>query len=137
MVALTADRRTAARENRIYSDPMAANVTIYKGAIVVLDAAGNATRGTAATGLIARGVARERAVNGATAGATRIESEAGTFLFANSAAADLITRAEIGDDCFIVDDQTVAKTNGGATRSVAGKVVDVVPGGVFVAIGTN
>ena len=50
MVALTADRRTAARENRIYSDPMAANVTIYKGAIVVLDAAGNATRGTAATG---------------------------------------------------------------------------------------
>jgi hypothetical protein len=48
----------------------------------------------------------------------------------------LITRAEIGDDCYIVDDSTVAKTNpGGNTRSVAGKIVDVDAKGVWVRIG--
>ena len=37
--------------------------------------------------------------------------------FANSASGDLITAAEVGSDCYIVDDQTVAKTNGSSTRS--------------------
>ena len=38
----------------------------------------------------------------------------------------------MGSDCYIVDDQTVAKTNGGATRCVAGKVWDVDAEGVWV-----
>ena len=38
--------------------------------------------------------------------------------FANSAAADAITLADVGADCYMVDDQTVAKTHGGNTRSV-------------------
>ncbi|KAK0329991.1 hypothetical protein LTR94_034588, partial [Friedmanniomyces endolithicus] len=56
----------------------------------------------------------------------------GQFRWANSAAADAITRAEIGDPAYIVDDQTVAKTNGGATRSVAGTIRDVDAQGVWV-----
>lgn len=135
MVALTTDRRTARRDNRDYSDPMAANTTIFKGALVMLDAAGNATKGAAAAGQIARGVAKETKTNGAVAGVEKIATEAGTFRFANSAAGDLIARAEIGDDCYIVDDQTVAKTNGGATRSIAGKIIDVDASGVWVAVG--
>ena len=59
----------------------------------------------------------------------------GVFKFENSSAGDAIAIAEIGDDCYIVDDQTVAKTNGGSTRSVAGKVIDVVSDGVFVLVG--
>ncbi len=137
MVALTTERRTGRRENRDYVDPMAANATIYKGALVVLDAAGNANRGTTAAGLIVRGVAKETKVNGATAGVENVASEAGTFRFANSAAGDLIARAEIGDDCYIVDDQTVAKTSGGATRSIAGKIIDVDAAGVWVAVGIH
>ena len=39
---------------------------------------------------------------------------------------------DIGKDCFIVDDQTVAKTNGANTRSRAGKVFDVDADGVWV-----
>ena len=58
----------------------------------------------------------------------------GCFRFANSVAADLIALADIGADCFIVDDQTVAKTNGGATRSIAGKIRDVDADGVWVQI---
>ena len=51
---------------------------------------------------------------------------------ANSAAADQITAADIGNDCYGVDDQTVAKTNGANTRSVAGKIYDVDAQGVWV-----
>ena len=46
--------------------------------------------------------------------------------------ADAITLADVGSDCYIVDDQTVAKTNGTNTRSVAGKVFDVDADGVWV-----
>ena len=56
----------------------------------------------------------------------------GTFRFGNSASGDLIAIADIGNDCYIVDDQTVAKTNGTNTRSVAGKVHDVDAEGVWV-----
>jgi hypothetical protein len=40
----------------------------------------------------------------------------------------------IGNDCYIVDDQTVAKTNGTATRSIAGKIRAVDAQGVWVEI---
>ncbi len=46
----------------------------------------------------------------------------GRHRFANSAAGDLITKADIGAACYIVDDQTVARTNGTNTRSPAGVV---------------
>jgi hypothetical protein len=45
--------------------------------------------------------------------------------FQNSTAGDLIAQADVGTDCYIVDDQTVAKTSGTNTRSVAGKVQEV------------
>lgn len=41
----------------------------------------------------------------------------------------------MGADCFIVDDQTVAKTNGTNTRSRAGIVAAVDADGVWVQIG--
>jgi hypothetical protein len=50
----------------------------------------------------------------------------------NSAAADLIAKADIGASCYVVDDQTVAKTNGGGARPRAGKVFDVDEYGVWV-----
>lgn len=66
------------------------------------------------------------------AGALTIEYRQGIFLFANSAAGDLITIADIGKLCYIVDDQTVAKTDGTATRSRAGIVDGVEASGVWV-----
>ena len=56
----------------------------------------------------------------------------GCFRFANSASADAIALADVGADCYIVDDQTVALTNGSSTRSVAGKIHDVDSSGVWV-----
>ena len=92
-----------------------------------------AAAGATATTLKAVGVAERRADNSAgAAGAIRVRCRKGPHLFANSAAADAIALADVGADCFIVDDQTVAKTNGANTRSVAGKVFDVDADGVWV-----
>jgi len=135
MVALTEAKGTKSRDGRDYSRAVAANTRILQGALVCLNATGYATKGAVATTLIADGVAKQTVDNtGGADGAVRIEVEKGVFLFANSAAADAITIAEIGDACFIVDDQTVAKTNGGATRSTAGTIVDVDALGVWVRI---
>lgn len=136
MSALSAPRNTPEREGALFSDPVAAAVTCHAGALLVLDASGNAKPGVAATGLTARGRCEETVDNSAgSAGAQRVRSKAGVFRFANSASTDEITRAEIGDTCYIVDDQTVAKTDDAASRSAAGTVVDVDDAGVWVRVG--
>ena len=69
------------------------------------------------------------------AGAVSAETETGVFRFKNSAAGDLITRADLGVDCYIVDDETVAKTSATNTRAIAGKVRDIDADGVWVQVG--
>ncbi len=133
MAALTADRPTPKREGKMLSLPVAASTLIYAGGIVCVNASGWATKGAVATTLKTVGVAVERADNSAGAnGAIQVRVERGTWLMANSGGGDLIARADIGTQCFVVDDQTVAKTNGGSTRSVAGIVRDVDAAGVWV-----
>lgn len=134
MTALTADRDTPRRAGDTYSFPMAASVTCYAGALAVLDSDGNCKPGVTGTGLIAVGRVAAQATNGATAAAA-VVVERGTFRWANSAAADAITKANIGEVCYIVDDQTVAATSGSATRSPAGIVADVDDAGVWVTCG--
>lgn len=133
---LTGERGTPSRDGKTFNRAVAAGVKIFQGGLTCLSATGFATPGAAATTLVADGVALATVDNSAGAdGDVSVEVEKGTFRFANSAAGDAITRAEIGDDCYIVDDETVAKTDGGATRSIAGKIVDVVAQGVWVAVG--
>ncbi len=56
----------------------------------------------------------------------------GVFCFDSAGGADAITFDDIGATCYVVDDQTVALTNGTGTRSVAGKIHDVDAAGVWV-----
>lgn len=132
MAALTADRNTPRRERGIESHPVKGATTIHAGALVCLDATGQLVPGALATGLIARGRADEKVANDGADGAVRCNVRQGIFRWNNSAAADAITRAEIGDLAYIVDDQTVAKTNGTNTRSAAGTIRDVDAQGVWV-----
>ena len=133
MAALTTDRNTPRRDGASMSVPVAAAQQIFAGSLVAVNATGYATPGATATTLRGIGRAEAQADNSAGAdGAISVDVMRGVFRFANSAAADLITRAEIGADCYIVDDQTVAKTNGTGTRSVAGTVFDVDADGVWV-----
>jgi hypothetical protein len=133
MTALTQDRNTLRRDGQQLEPPVAGATKIYAGSIVAINAAGYAVPGATATTLKAAGVAEHRADNSAgAAGDIRVRLRKGTHVFANSAAADAIALTDIGADCYIVDDQTVAKTNGTNTRSVAGKVFDVDANGVWV-----
>lgn len=133
MAALTQDRNTLRRDGTLIEPPVAANTRIFTGALVAINAAGLAVPGSTSATLKGAGSALTFADNTlGTAGAIRVRVDKRPARFANSAAADAITLADLGGDCFIVDDQTVAKTNGGNTRSRAGKVFDVDADGVWI-----
>lgn len=114
--------------------PVAASTLIHAGTIACLNASGLLTKGAVSTTLKAVGVAPRRIDNASgAASAIRGEVETGVFgPFKNSAAGDEIVLADVNANCFIVDDETVAKTNGTNTRSVAGVVWDVTAEGVWV-----
>lgn len=124
MATLASARNTRERLALDFSYSVAAATTIYAGSIVTLTAAGYA-RGGKQGGTRAVGVAQNNADNSTGAdGAKTVNVKRGCFQFLNFAT-DLVTPADIGNDCYVVDDETVAKTNGGATRVIAGKIVGI------------
>ncbi len=134
-MALTKDRNTPSREGKLVQHPVAANKIVYAGSLVVLNASGYAEPGSTSTTITAVGMAENHVNNsaGGNGASGNVEIRRGIFRFANTAA-DAVTRAEIGKSCYIVDDYSVAKTNGTNTRSIAGKVIDVDSNGVWVEI---
>lgn len=135
-MALTQERDTQRRNGDQGVGPVAAATKIFAGAIVCAQSgAAYFTKGTTATTLRAVGVAEETADNtGGAAGAINVKYRRdGWFRFKNSAAADAITLADVGADCYIVDDETVAKTSDTNARSVAGKVRHVDADGVWIS----
>lgn len=133
MAALTAARNTKERAGEVFDFPVAASTTIHMGSLVALNA-GYAAPGATATGRIAVGRAEE-SVTAVAAGSVSVRVKTGIFKFGNSAAGDAIAQADAGADCYIVDDQTVAKTDGTGTRSAAGKIVAIDSDGVWVKVG--
>jgi hypothetical protein len=139
MAALTSERDTVQSGDGCFptgnqSYKVKAATKCLQGGIAVSDA-GYAAPGRTATGLVAIGVFSETADNtSGAAGAIEVDVLEGVFKFANHGA-DLVAQANVGSDCYIVDDQTVAATSGGSTRSRAGKVVRVESDGVLVRIG--
>jgi len=112
--------------------PVKGGVKIYAGGMVVLDG-GYAKPAAEATGLVCIGRAEEYVDNSdGSDGDVFVNVRRGIFRYNNSSSSDEITRADIGSDCYLVDDETVAKTYGSGTRSVAGKVFDVDDEGVWV-----
>lgn len=112
---------------------------IFSGAIVCLDANGRAIKGTTiALGAVScAGKASSDIDNSAgAADAIDVELEYGVFRFANSAGGDAIASKNRYQDCFVVDDQTVALTDGGNARVKAGKIIEVDSSGVWVLMGT-
>jgi hypothetical protein len=134
-MALSKDRLATKERNGVdFVYPVAAATKIYAGALVMLDG-GYAKPGAVATGKVAVGRAEEQVDNsGGSNGDVTVRVKRGVFLFNNSAASDAIALSDVGANCYIVDDETVAKTNGTNTRSVAGKIEDVSAEGVWVRI---
>lgn len=134
MVALTADRNTAMKQGDLRVGLVGAATKTFKGAIVMRNAAGYLIKGATAVGSFGVGISQTYADNTAGAnGALSINWRPGVAYLANLAA-DLCLVTDIGAKCWIADDQTVARTNGGATRSPAGVIEDVDANGVWVRL---
>lgn len=139
MSALDAARLTAERQPGVItlSRPVKGGVQLFPGAIVVQGADGYAKPGATATGLTALGRAEAAADNRlGDDGDMVVVVKRGVFRFDNSAGGDQITAAEIDAAAYLVDDQTVAKTDAGGTRSRAGIVRDVDADGVWIELGS-
>lgn len=132
MAALTADRNTPLRLGDTRTSPVAANVQIFAGALLMRDASGNVTPGAVATGALGVGRA-EAAVNntGGSAGDVTVTWRRGVFLARNHGA-DALAAGDEDALCYFVDDETVAASDGGGARSKAGIVDEVTAQGVWV-----
>lgn len=132
MAALTEDRKTQMRDGEVMSLQVAGAKSIFAGALVARDASGYATPGATATGIRGIGRAEGQADNSSGAdGDMAVAVRKGVFCFDNDGT-DTVTIAHIGNDCYMVDDQSVASNDGTGTRSVAGTVFDVDADGVWV-----
>jgi len=136
-MALTGDRNTPQRAGDFLVLPVAAATVIHAGSLVVLNG-GFAEPGSTDTGLIAIGRAEQSVDNSlGDAGDLTVKVRRGCFQFANSGGGEAIAAANIGSACYIVDDQTVAKTSDTGARSRAGRIMEVDSRGVWVQVGNG
>lgn len=140
-MALTADRLTPQMGTEpipsVLSLPVAASTLIYAGALVAVNASGYAvpasTPAAGAAHLQVVGRAEKQADNSAgSAGAISVTVQQGVFRWKNSSSTNAIVAADVGRDCFAVDDETVARTSNLGARSHAGRVMLVDSSGVWV-----
>ncbi len=115
--------------------PVASGVTIYQGALLVLNASGNVEPATTGLGLVVLGRAEMEYPPSTSAGEFLVRTTIGVFNYASATGGgDDITAGDKGAVCYLVDDQTVALTDGGGRRSPAGTVNAVDGEGVWVEV---
>lgn len=132
-MALISSRATQQKDRDSFAFPVAAGAKVYGGALVALNANGFAVGGLTAIGLRYQGRSEEFVDNtgGVDGGKFVVVRRNKAFKWKNSGA-DPVSQADVGNLVYIVDDETVAKTNGGNTRSAAGKLLGIEPDGVWV-----
>lgn len=134
MTATTEPRNTLRRNAVRLHAVVNSGATLYAGTLAtLLTATGAAVPAGTANAGPAVGVALDTVTGD---GVKTIELERGyAWRFANSASTDEITKGDIGATCYMVDNQTVAKTDNSAARKAAGKIIDVDAQGVWVLVG--
>lgn len=116
----------------LMSYPVLTGVTIYEGAIVVINASGYAKPGVSEASDKTVGRALATIASGAAASGTfQVPVAQGVFKFLVNGTA--VTIADIGVTVYVYDDQTVTKTSTGA--SIAGVIYGVdADGGAWVLL---
>jgi hypothetical protein len=123
---LTDNRLTPSKSGKSVSLVVSNGVTIYAGGMVAVDGAGEAVAAADTSGFTVVGKASEKVDN--SSDGESIEVDIGIFRWVNAGA---FTDANIGDICYVLDDNSV--TNGAGSNSIiAGNVVDVDSSGVWV-----
>jgi hypothetical protein len=138
MTALTRSLTPNEIKGKLYRLPVAGLVKIFGGAVVVLNSDGYAEPATTGTSLRPIGIAEPTGIVDNTEGDDGdlyVEVRSGIWGLQNSAGGDEITVTDIGATVYLVDDQTVAKTTGGGTRSAAGAVRMIEGSLVYVELG--
>lgn len=119
--------------------PLGAGVTVYSGSIALLSNVGYLKNASspAATDHIAGMITDPTGgtyvktgpgiVNSGAAGAVWVDCATGTFLLQSATGSDQLSEATAGATVYVVDEQTVGATNGGATRPVAGIQLPIDP----------
>jgi hypothetical protein len=142
MSALTAQRRISNLIDGLllpFDYPAKASTVFYKGGFVGLDATGylvpmTATAGLRAAGAVDTGQAAKVDTTGQSDGDTVFKVQAGIWS-ANNHASDTVTQADMLKPVFFADDNTVARTDGGVGRPIAGIAVKIENGQVYTAVG--
>lgn len=132
-MSLTASRDTLTRRivGKI-SIPLKANAVVYKGGMVAVDATGYGVDAATATGYQLVVIATADADNtGGASGAISVDCYECDAYMTNSGT-DACDATCLGNHVWVQDDQTVAKTNGTSTRSIAGRCTGFDSGGVWV-----
>lgn len=134
MTATTLARNTTLKEGHLLEIPVAAATKIPAGVMVQVNASGFAVNAAATVANRMAGIAVATADNsvGAAGDITVTVRRGIAGEFANSASGDLIAAADRLNNCYVVDNQTVAKTDGSSSRPAAGKILDVTAAGVLV-----
>ncbi len=130
---LTAAKKTTKRSGDRAGVPVGAATKVFCGAIVVWEGPA-CVPGKTATGLKSAGLALETVDNSSGVDGEKlilIEMD-GWFLVDNDIG-DPVTTASINEPCYLVDDETVAATDGAGTRSVAGTVREIDAQGVWIS----
>lgn len=133
MPPLTEDRNTPIRDGEVITPPVAAGAVCYAGGIAVANATGFAEPGSTDTGLTFLGRFDEHVDNsGGADGDVQVRVRRNkAFKWANDGG-DPVGQDSLGTTVYIVDDETVAATDGTGTRSAAGIAVQIDTDGVWV-----
>jgi len=119
--------------------PVLATAKLYTGALLALTPAGYVTNASADASLRVVGVYED--------GVTEVDNTSGSngdltckptrgaFYFANSSSTDAVVDGDTGRACYVVDNNTVARTSAYGARPVAGRVLGVDDSGVLVEVG--
>ena len=138
MAFLDADRSTLERASSFpqYHHIIGKDSTqFYKGQLVGIDLDDGKLTGCTAGDLTIRTLGRcEENVLTGTSNTRRIKVKSGCFYYASGGTYEAITVANRGDECFVVDDQTVGISGATGANALAGIVYDVDSYGVAVAI---
>lgn len=143
MTAMTRERATRRYSNDTVAAyltdiPVKAATKILAGAVVATEYTGNAVNGSASAALRVVGVA-ERTVDNTdgSSGDLKVRVRRGAHHMANNAGAEAVTAADVGSDCYLLDNQTVSRSDGAGARPIAGKVLGFEGSEVIVEIGVS
>ena len=111
-----------------YNYEATAATQIFRGALTALDADGNAVPAGDTANITVVGRAESAA-----AANDKLVIRRGTFLYDNGTDGETLSKADINQECYALDDHTVGKV-GGTNKIKAGIVLDVTEQGVVVMI---